>query len=432
MTKKRLKRKDFNLVFAIFFSTLFLSYENLRGIGYLFYLIAILVLVLDLFKCKKNKYNILLKTNIFYLFLFFCIHSIISSIINIFTGNSDVGSLIKLLSSYIIFLFLYFKIKIYGNRYIQNFYRLFMIVSNFFVIINIYEIITKTSMFSKFLTTDLKDFQAVFYGTQYFRTSSIFMHPIVYGLFLIVLFWCNEYLITNKYKYLLQINIIINIYFTKSRSAWLAFACVFLLYYVKKIFNKIKNKKFKLTTKSLAIIPFIMVAIITFSIIFREHIHGVIYNITNRFISITDDSYGDGSRIQRLGAIEVIYEGMKEKGPLIFVFGNGINSSREFMENNTVLISGFSSADNQYATFFYEFGFIGLSIFIVINIFAALEFIKSKSMYNIRNLSILVLLSISIDIFFFDGFRWTSIAILLVTVITFLCITSKDDSEELI
>lgn len=420
-----------NVIFAIFFSTLFLSYMYLRFIGYIFYLIACVILIYDLFLNKHTKSKAIFNTSIFYLFLFFCIYSILISIINTLNGNSDIGSIIKLVSSYVIFLFLYYKLKIYGTKYILTFYRLFMITTNFFACLNIYEIITKTSMFSKFLTTDLKDFQAVFYGTQYFRTTSIFMHPILYGLFLTVLFWCNKYLIKSKWKYLLQLNVIINLYYTKSRSAWLAFAIILVVYYLKFILTQSQHKKIRLTNKRMFIISFACIFIFISSIYFKNNIVNVIDSITNRFISVLDDSYGDGSRLQRLGAINVIYQGMKKECPLTFLCGNGINSSRAFMQHNTILISGFTSADNQYATFFYEFGLIGLLTFIAINVVAFIKFIKSKKIDDISNLSILCLLSIAIDIFFFDGFRWTSVAIFLVAIITFVCANKLERGEQI-
>ncbi|WP_150131727.1 O-antigen polymerase [Clostridium sp. JN-1] len=323
---------------------------------------------------------------------------------------------------YSLFIFILLKLKTVGKSYVLNFYKYFILMLNIFVIINFYEIVSKKSIFYSFIISGAKHWQTCAFGTNNFRTFSIFIHPIVYGSFLVVLFWCNRYIINNKIKYILQINVIINLYYTKSRSAWIAIGITLFIYYLKAFFIKIKNNNIKFTYKKVITLILTCIVLIFILLIFSKDINNILNQIAERFITATKDSYNDASRLQRLGTIKIVNNYMFNNGISNLLFGNGCGSVKEFMMNHFVYITGFATTDNQYVSFFYEFGLIGVSLYIFIVVSSIVKFFKNNDILDISNLSILCFLSISVSMFFYESYGWIDVFIFLIITMSFSCI----------
>ncbi|WP_338433467.1 O-antigen ligase family protein [Clostridium tyrobutyricum] len=273
-----------------------------------------------------------------------------------------------------------------------------------------------------FIASDAKNWQTYAFGTNVFRTFSIFEHPIVYAVFLLILFWCNKFLVKNNFiRHLLQLNILLNLFFTKSRSVWIALIITVFIYYFKVIILKLKNYNYKITYKKIFITTFGLAVIIIAGYIFQNQISNIFNLIFERIVVITDDSYGDVSRLQRLGTIKAINYYMTNNGITNFLFGNGIGSVNQFMINNPISISGFTTTDNQYLSIFYNFGFMGLAVYVLIIILSIIKFLKGN-IKDINSLSILCFLSVSISMFFFESFGWTDIFIFLTLSMLFISV----------
>jgi O-antigen ligase len=104
------------------------------------------------------------------------------------------------------------------------------------------------------------------------------------------------------------------------------------------------------------------------------------------------------------------------------LFGNGCGSVKEFMMNHFVYITGFATTDNQYVSFFYEFGLIGVSLYIFIVVSSIVKFFKNNDILDISNLSILCFLSISVSMFFYESYGWIDVFIFLIITMSFSCI----------
>lgn len=416
----------FNYMFLLFFSSILLLFNKTSKIYIVFCLIGLVGLFYNIIKqLKTNRMNIN-RNIILYLLIAFITYTMTINIINF----DKIGYLkiFKMCAIYIPIIFLIFKLNNYELKYIEDFYKKFMFVFNGLAIINITEIIQKKSLFYSYITSNAENWQQVTrFGTDSYRTCSIFTHPIIYGLFLIILFWCNKLIIKSKYRYLLQLNIVINLYFTQSRSAWLSFAITLFLYYLKLfIINNVNNKP-QLTYKKLTIYIFSLVGLILLLFIFNDITVKIFNEIFQRFITVTNDNYGDISRLQRLGAIELVTNHMLNNGITNFLFGNGYSSVAEFMRNNTVVISNFSTTDNQYFTMFYEFGFIGVLLYCSILIKLIINFFKDKKIVSINNLNSLCFIAISVAMFFFESFQWTDVFLFSLIIIVFFCF--EDDNE---
>lgn len=430
MTSKITPYIEKNIMFWLFFSSIFLDYVLINKVYYIFYFLALLILFYDIWKLDGTKHHkIIYDKKLLILSIYFFTYIVIITILNFkLIGYTPA---IRLFTRSFIAVYIFLKLNTYGEKYIINFYKYFIIIVNAFALLNIIEILSKKSLFYNFLMSNAKNWQISVFYTENFRTFSIFAHPIVYALFLLILFWCNKFLIKNNFiRYLLQLNIILNIFFTKSRSTWIAFLITLILYYSKNIIINIKNNNFKFTYKKICIMLGILIIIILCIIIFQNNIVYILNEVFQRFVTVTDDSYGDVSRLQRTGTIELINNYMTSNGIINFLFGNGYSSVNKFMIDHTIVISGFSTTDNQYLSFFYDFGIIGLLLYIFIIILAVISFFKNSKM-DINNLSILCFLSISICMFFFENFGWTNVFIFLVISIFFMSVkNNKFDYKE--
>lgn len=419
--------KKQNLLFWIFFSSILLDYIHVNKIYYIFYLIAFGILFYDIWKQHLIKPRISYDNKFLSLSVLFYVYIILISILNL--SSIDLKDVLKTASIAVLFVIILVKLSVCGKEYISNFYKHFVYLINAFALVNIYEILTKKSVFYIFLSSAAKYWQVYAFGTDVFRTFSIFEHPIVYAVFLLVLFWCNNFIIKNKViKYLLQINILVNLFFTKSRSVWIALCITVFVYCLKAIISKLQNHNLKITYKKVFKLSFTLAVLIILICIFSKQV-SIIFNImSQRLITVTNDSYGDISRLQRLGTIKTINYYMLNNGIVNFLFGNGIGAVNKFMINNPVVIAGFTTTDNQYLAFFYNFGVTGIFIYILIIFLAIVKFFNTD-IKNIDNLSILCFLSISVSMFFFESFGWTDVFIFLTISIAFMSL-KKDKSNK--
>lgn len=405
-----------NIIFWMFFSSIFLSYIMIDKIHYILYIITMGIFIYDFSNYLKKKPKI----NTKYLFIYFLFISYLLFISILNFKHIKYIVLIKDISIYICFIYVFFKLSTKNtNKYVFDFFRLFAIVMNFFCILDLIEIFNKRSLFYNFIFSDAREWQVSFFGTGNFRTFSIFLHPIIYSVFLVILFWCNNFIIKNKIiKFLLNFIVIINLFFTKSRSSWIAFIIIILIYYLKNIVYKICFNKVKISYKNLLKKLTIMLVGLIFIIIFFDNIEDIIKQIIQRFITVTSDSYGDISRLQRIGTIKLINNYMVNNGLINFLFGNGLGSAKDFMMNHKILIDNFVTTDNQYLSIFYETGFVGLIGYILLFIIEVIKFFKND-IDDINNLPILCFLIISITMFFFEASYWINVLIFLVICICF-------------
>jgi hypothetical protein len=308
-----------------------------------------------------------------------------------------------------------------------RFYDYFIKIMNAIVIINFIEIITKHNIFYKFLRTNAQNAAKTIYlsSTVNFRAFSIFAHPIIYGIFLVCLYWCNNFLIKNKYiKISIQVIIIINLYFTQARSAYLAFIITVILYYIKLLVNQM-HKQFKLRYTDIILFSFTSVLVIIGCVLIKNEIFNMYNQLYMKFITITNDSYNDPSRIQRLGMTKSIINYMLNNGIVNFLFGNGFGSISQFLKNIQILIVGYSTSDNQYMSYLYEFGFVGLSLYCLILICSVIHFFKVNNT-NMRMLPIMCILTISISMIFIEANIWADLYMFLIINMFFLCVKTNE------
>lgn len=264
----------------------------------------------------------------------------------------------------------------------------------------------------------------VIYSESY-RIYTIFAHPIVFGTFLIPLFWIKkEYpfksIILDK---IFLVMIILNICFTQSRSCWIALGITLIL----NIFLSSSKFEFKKICLNKYIYMIVSTCLLLFIIIFfRKPIFKLILSIVNRFSVVLANDSMDGSRVQRLGSIKVVFLYIS-KHLVSGIFGSGLGFSTGFMKKYSPT-KGFLSIDNQYMHSLLEVGMIGVYFFVNIILYLVKNL---KLFYKEKKTKIGALSSISIliCIFFFVGFSWYPILCMFTIFISFLNVEDKIEGD---
>ncbi|WP_347472652.1 hypothetical protein [Clostridium sp. 3-3] len=242
-------------------------------------------------------------------------------------------------------------------------------------------------------------------GTSSFRTISVFGHPIVCGLFFVIAFIINLYLLKGYKKYIFEIILVINIYSTRSRSSWLTLLLIIILLAV----NKIKESKLKFHKKlSLKRIIGFGLTFCTSVVVIRMFVvnYTIILNIImTRFGNSLSFTSTDISNLQRIGAIKIIISDLYHGGPIHLFFGNGIASASEFMKLNKVVLENFGNVDNMFITWIYEFGFVGFGFIISLIILLISNGIKNNSVITYK-ICLYALLAILLESFFFESISY--------------------------
>lgn len=404
-----------NLIPLLFISNIFALFTNNNYFSYLiiityFAYYSNIVLKNGIKKSYVNKEYILL---IYILFMIM----ITTTLVNI-ENKSNINSLIKIFIM-LTTVILGFELGCIEKRryYISG----FIIINRFMMIINlcgILEFLLKYNYFINFIVDEnVRGWHTWSIGTSYYRIFTVFTHPIIYANMLVIVFWINFLLEKNKkYRAINTILIIFCLYATKSRSSWIAFVITILIYYISGV--RIKNK---LTYRHI-----INSLIIILSILLLSHLNlfkDIINNIINRFTELFNNG-GTESSIQRIGTINYILDTLYNQSIIKTLLGNGFGQVAKLMNKVTISIKDFTSTDNQYLSILIEFGIVGIILNIIMILRVFLKFLKSECKFE-KNILILFI-SMSINMFFYELYGWNIILYLYLLIIGTQCINWKN------
>lgn len=350
---------------------------------------------------KKNKIH---KMNYIELSIFLFILLVIIQGIIIFPQNS-LGAFKYMALPFI------FIISIFcSEKQIIKLFSFLRLLGVFCVIYGIIEFITGNNIFFSYMNLESAYYKKQFELNGMVRVSTIFGHPIVYGTFLICLFWII-YFLYDKRKLKLSEKmiialIIINLGLTQSRSSWITFVITIIIYYLPKL--KLKISKIKKKTL------FRCITVAIGLIIMHESVFYVFDLLIDRFNDIfTSD--GKASLLQRVGAIDLVIGSLSRSSFLEIMFGKGVFSTVDLLKNNIIFLQGFTSIDNQYLTLLYENGLTIIILYLIIFIGIFLTNLQSNQNSNISKISYFIFYTISINMFFYEAIsiKWYSISMLL-------------------
>lgn len=385
----------------LFILAILTQYTLTKNIYSIFLLISIIYMLISSPKryLKKEIYTFNSKFKVL-VFGFFLLYNI-STIINILFGNIILYNIGKLIFIDILVILIYVNVANTKEINIEKFIKFIFFISLILNLISIYEIITKHSLFIKFAIKEFPNPDS--------RSYSVFIHPIIYANFLVCIFWINKFIkgIDKRIVFINQILVIVNLYYTKSRSSWIALIITIFIYIIPILSKKIKiNKKTNLITLGTLIVVIISL------IVFNQYVSIIFNTIASKFSSLGLKS-NDISQLQRVGAISLILNKVINKNLLNIIIGSGFGSVSNVMRSETVYLKDFYTTDNQYLDIIYDIGIIGIVIYILIIILVVKEVIKIYNKKPEYSIALYSFLSISICMFFYTSFGWTVMLFLM-------------------
>ncbi len=281
-----------------------------------------------------------------------------------------------------------------------------------------YEFITHSNIFVRFITVESRLYLQTI-GTNKTRVQTVFMHPTICGLFMMLSWLCVLFFPYKKLwiNYLAKCSILLCLLGTQSRSAWVAFATINLFY----IWKKRKEKNICINRRIVFQICILVIVGLAIAIIFREAINNMASIVIKRWLDGMDsNNAANYNRVTmiRMGIQEWMNLGIGNK-----ILGSGNGYAYKFLLNHP--IRGWNGAvDNQYLTILLDFGLIGI---VLIFILIYLIFRKTFACNNkASQLCGLCLLSMFISGFFYEMFSWVFVTLLFCL---FLCILEKNIAD---
>lgn len=386
---------------------LFCQFRLAEKQGYILFPLEICIVCLFFF---WNKRKLKVPTKAVLLYLFFIIYRIICSLI---MSGGEINNIKSIFYKELGMLFVcWFLIEGYSKISIIKKIRNFGFVM---AILGCYEFVTHSAVFMKVVAVESRMYMQINIGTSSMRVRSIFLHPTICGVFMTLAWLCVLFMPYKKnwLNYLAKITIFLCLLGTQSRSNWIAFVIINLLY----IWKKYKKKGISFEKKDIVRAVILLVTTLIIAIIFNEYIRNIYQLVINRWIAGLDsNNAGNYNRVTmiKMGLEEWINFGIPEK-----IFGAGSGYAKAFLLKHP--IRGWNSAvDNQYLTVLLDFGLLGLIFFLCLA-----GYIFRKVMVDdneINQLCGLSLLSMFISTFFYEMFPWITVTLIFSL---FLCIIEK-------
>ncbi|QNQ82767.1 O-antigen ligase family protein [Lactobacillus sp. PV012] len=259
----------------------------------------------------------------------------------------------------ILFIFILYFVQLCNRLYFFKLFRNFMAICS---ILGVIEYITNFQFYRSFITVDAIERTYQIYGilgSSNYRLMLFFGHPIMFALFIAIYLFILLY-IPFKVR---PINVsffilgLICLILTQSRSVWIAFGIVLILYlFVSKNIKKISLKGIGRGSIILfiGIIVIFLIKLVkptlfqNLSMIFSDRINAV----------INSPETSSGARVANLSLINYV--------PNVFVkfFGGGTGYGLGLLASHPTVDGWTHAIDNQYLTFFLDYGVVGLVIFI--------------------------------------------------------------------
>lgn len=297
-----------------------------------------------------------------------------------------------------IYISYYFAHK-YDKHYCEKVLFLFYLVILFAAVMGLIEFFTKKNLF----------FPSYGNPWEEYRVSSLFKHPIIYAAMLLIgVFYSLFFLKKPIVKYFSLIIFLVGIYSSKSRSLWISLIFGFLILVLASFSHKIK--------KNTVLKLFIIIGL-GFIFLISPLGSQMVDNIISRFTNMSDTV----DSIQRLGTIEYFSNLLYNEGNFITLFlGHGEDAASIVMLNTTIQIENFSTTDNQYVLFLYNYGLIVLIFIVLMLIKACVHLIVNyKSINRIERFILITIITQSIGAFFYELTEVKSVSFLVFVLIGF-------------
>lgn len=397
------------LLFKLYVLIMFLcQFRLVRRQGYI--LLPAEVCIISLY-FLENKRKLRIPSVSILLYLFFIIYRIIVSLILSESGMGNIKTIFyKELG---ILIMCWFLVEGHSRIDIIKEIRNFGLIM---AIIGCYEFATRSTVFMKFVTAESKMYMQINSGTAVMRVRSIFLHPTLCGVFMTVSWLCILFVPYKRkwFNSLAKIIVFLCLLGTQSRSNWIAFVVVNVLYLCGK---RRKNRKY-INKRHIVYMGICLILLFVTAIIFNEYIANIYQLVVKRCILAVDSNHaGNYNRVTmiKMGLAEWNNFKIKEK-----VFGAGNGYAMAFLHKHP--IRGWNMAvDNQYLTVLLDFGLVGL--FFLLGLIGYIIKVIITDYNQMSQLCGLCLLSMLISAFFYEMLSWIMVTLVLSL---FLCLMDKE------
>ena len=241
-----------------------------------------------------------------------------------------------------------------------------------------------------------------------YRIHSIFLHPIIFSLMMLIAFWLSYYLIENRIlKFIFCMMSLYCIVMTLTRSAWVAFVITVILNIIKRKLNKGSLFNFGKKVSKWKLIELIIILIIIFIISTKFNLLSIVNRMSLRWGTLNNSM----SVTYRSNAIYTLFASRLSDNNIIhWLIGSGYHGVQKAAANAGIYFGtvGNNVIDNQWISVFYDFGLIGIFVMIYIFVRSIIIFLKTKEII-LKLMSLICFVCLFMG-FFCDIFEWSTAA----------------------
>lgn len=334
-----------------------------------------------------------------------------SNLVNL--NNYNASTSLKNISIYLIaFISIIYITQFCDKKFFFRIIRNFLSICS---ILGMFEFITKIQFYQVIITSPFSKriFQTLgVVSSPQYRMVLFFANPIYFAvcmnlLLLMLLFIPFKNRVFNIFIFLMAIFCLI---LTQSRSGWISFFAIGILYLIKvKKFKKFSIKSVGLTLISIFVLSLIIYFIGKMDANFFDKLNSIFWSRTNLIFNSPDR--GSGARLANLTLIDYVQNSFEK------IFGGGNGFALSLLADHPSVDGWTSAVDNQYLTFIIDYGWIGIGI-IGIYIFKCLVYLRKE----INSINIMILLSILLifcSSFFFEFYIQMYLNYFLLILIAF-------------
>ena len=277
-------------------------------------------------------------------------------------------------------------------------------------IIGVYEFITHNGIFYSLVSNENKQFFASSFGSGSARVRTIFLHPIICGVYSVVILTILLYYpLKNRFGNMIAyLAVIISLVGTQSRSSILSFVIVMLLHIISNADKRYIEKD------RIIFAAMVFVVVLPFIVMSVNVILEAIEPVTNRLIR--GFTYSKASNNARIAAIYndiSIY--LNDYSVLEKLIGRGYGTAYHILKLNPIFGYWNDAVDNQFITYLMDIGLIGLITNFVFIGSCFMCYLRSETAFG--KAKYLSVLSMCISSFFYEMFSWEIVTFLLFLIV---------------
>ncbi len=287
-------------------------------------------------------------------------------------------------------------------------------------LIGVYETFSKTSVFLRFIYVSSRRMNTSGLGTTAARARTFFIHPTICAVFC-VFTWCVflYYPLKNKWLNIFSmLLILICMLGTQSRSSWIAFALISVVFIIQKFINR----DVKVSVPQLVLLGSFLLATVIVFFLFNDFFEERLAVVWNRWQSGMD--INNAANYNRVAMIKLGIRDFAKDRRIYQLFGRGLGYGYRLLQRHS--IRGWRGAvDNTFLTTLLDYGIIGCTFLIGYLLIIIKCIFEKRKIYQLCGL---VLLSLYVSCFFYDMYGWFTPNLLISMS---LCIIAYADDNEI-